>query len=149
MSSERRERQAQAEKVQRMGHRQMVVFSILFALWQLTYFLLFPDLDEGVRAVDLVRTVGFLVWVVALLALFATGGAMFRRRRLRPFLDDERAVAIRAAAYRVGFWVMIGLCILGYIATLWLTIRSVDVVHLVISGGVLGVLTTQVVLDRG
>ena len=91
----------------------------------------------------------FLVWVVALLALFATGGAMFRHRRLRPFIDDERAVALRAVSYRAGFWAMIGLCMIGYVATLWLEIRAVDVAHLILSGGVLAVLSTQLVLERG
>jgi hypothetical protein len=126
----------------------MVVFAILFLLWQISYFLFFPDLSDRVRTVDVVRTIGFLVWVIALLALFATGGAMFRRRKLRPFLDDERAVALRATSYRAGFWVMITLCIVGYMATLWLSIRAVDVVHLVLSGGVLTVLCTQVTVER-
>jgi hypothetical protein len=43
---------------------------------------------------------------------------------------------------------MITLCIVGYMATLWLSIRAVDVVHLVLSGGVLTVLCTQVTVER-
>jgi hypothetical protein len=147
--SEQQEVAAKAERVGRNAVRKMALFAILFVLWQASYFLLFPQPGGAVRTVDVVRTLAFLVWVVALLALFATGGAMFRRRALRRFLDDERAVALRAAAYRAGFWVMVGLCILGYVATLWLTVRAVDVVHLVLSGGVLAVLATQVMLERG
>lgn len=146
---ERQEAAAEAEKVRRNAIRKMAVFAILFAGWQVSYVLTFSGVGDRVRTVDAVRSIAFLVWVVALLALFATGGAMFRRRRLRPFLDDERAVTLRAASYRAGFWVMIALCIIGYVATLWLTIRAVDVAHLVLSGGVLAVLSTQVMLERG
>jgi len=147
--SEQQELAAKAERVQRNALRKMALFALLFVLWQVSYFLLLPQPEGPLRSVDLVRTLAFLVWVVALLVLFATGGAMFRRRRLRPFLDDERALVLRATSYRVGFWVMIGLCIIGYIATLAFTIRAMDVVHVVLSGGVLAVLTTQVTLDRG
>ena len=146
---DRDETEAEADRVRRGGIRKMALFAVLFLLWQVSYLLVFPDQGDRVRTVDVVRILAFLVWVVALLALFVTGGAMFRYRRLRPFMDDERAVALRAKGYRAGFWVMIGLCILGYIATLWLTIRAVDVAHLVLSGGVFAVLVTQVMVERG
>lgn len=146
--AEREQIEAKAARVQRGAIRKMAVFAALFLAWQISYFLFFPDPHSTVRAVDLVRTIAFLAWVLVLLALFATGGAMFQRRKLRPFLDDERAVAIRATAYRSGFWAMIALCVIGYAATLIIDLRAADVVHLVLSGGVLAVLVTQVILDR-
>jgi Flp pilus assembly pilin Flp len=146
---EREAAEADAERVRRHANWKMAIFSVLFLLWQISYFLLLPNRGEAVRSVDIVRTLGFLVWVIALLMFFATGGAMFKRRKLRRFLDDERAVAVRATSYRAGFWAMIALCIIGYVATLGSAIRAVDVVHLVLSGGVLAVLSTQVFIERG
>jgi hypothetical protein len=146
--SELEQKEAEAERVERSGVRKMAVLAVLFAIWQVSYFILSTRPGENVRTVDVLRTLGFLLWVAALLTLFATGGAMFRRRRLQPFVDDERAVALRAVAYRSGFWVMICLCILGYLATLWLTLAAVDVAHVVLSAGVLTVLSTQVMLER-
>jgi heme/copper-type cytochrome/quinol oxidase subunit 2 len=145
---ERQDTEAEAERIHRGAIPKMAVLALLFLVWQVSYFVMLQDRSDQVRTVDLVRTLAFLIWVIALLALFATGGAMFRFRRLRTFLDDERAVALRATCYRVGFWVMIALCILGYLATLWMRLRAVDAVHLVLSGGVLAVLATQVSVER-
>jgi uncharacterized membrane protein len=146
---DRDDTEAEADRVRRTGLRKMALFATLFLAWQVAYLLLSSDPGERVRNVDVARVLGFLVWVMALLALFATGGAMFRYRRLRPFLGDERAVALRARACQAGFWVMIGLCMVGYVATLWLDLRVVDVVHLVLSGGVLAVLVAQLLAERG
>jgi len=146
--SERQQTEAEAEQVQRAAIRRMAVFAGIFMVWQACYFLVFSDPGEHVRAVDVVRTVGLLAWVIALLGLFVSGGAWRGRRRLRSFLNDERAMALRAESYRAGFWMMVVICMLGYIATLWFTIRAVDVAHLVLSGGVLALLLTRVLAER-
>jgi hypothetical protein len=145
---DRREMEAAAERIQRGALRKMALFGAAFLIWQILYFTIFPDPDQGVRTVDIVRTAALLVWSLALLLLFATGGGAFRGRQLRRFLDDERARALRATAYRNGFWTMVAICILAYVATMLTTIRAADLAHICLSAGILSVLLSQVVLER-
>ena len=148
MSMDRRRSQAAAERIQRSALRKMTVFAIAFLVWQISYFGFFRDTGDSVRAVDIVRTAGFLAWSLALLVLFATGGGALSPRHVRQFLDDELARARRAASYRNGFWTMIATCFLAYVATMVVELRAVDLAHLTLSSGVLSVLVSQVVLDR-
>ena len=141
--------EAEADTIQRKGVRKMAAFTLLFVVWQIAYFILLRDRADHVRTVDVVRTVGFLFWVGALLGLFVTGGAMFKHRRLKPYLQDELSLALQATCYKFGFWAMVTLCIVGYVVTLWMPLRGIDVAHLVLSSGVLAVLGMRVALERG
>lgn len=145
---DKRESQAAAERIGRSTITKMAVFAAAFLVWQILYFTVFPDPGDTLRRVDIVRTAAFLAWSVALLRLFATGGGVFRPRDVRRFLDDERTQAMRAAAYRVGFWVMIGICFLAYIGTMLTPLRAVDLAHVCLSAGVLSVLVSFLVLER-
>jgi uncharacterized membrane protein len=147
-ASERRDMEEAAERVRRGATKRMILFGALFVIWQAGYFILFPDTDERLRNVDIVRTVAFLAWTLALLALFASGGAILGRRRLRPFIDDERAQAVRSRSYRNGFWAMTAVAFLAYVATMIVSIRAADLAHLTLSAGVLAALISQIMLDR-
>lgn len=143
------ESEAAAERIQRRALRKMAAFGAIFLVWQILYFSVFPDPGESLRKVDIVRTLAFLVWALALLVLFATGGGAFGPRGVRRFLDDERARALRSIGYRNGFWAMIAICFAAYVATMLTPVRAVDLAHICLSAGVLAVLVTQVRLDRG
>lgn len=145
---DKKESQATAERIGRRAVTKMTVFAVAFLVWQILYFAVFPDPGNTLRRVDIVRTVAFLVWSLALLRLFATGGAEFRPRDVRQYLDDERTRALRAAAYRVGFWTMIAICFAAYFATILTSLRAVDLAHVCLSAGVLSVLVSFVVLER-
>ncbi len=138
-----------AERVQRGALRRMLVFAIAFTVWQVSYFTIARPSGNAVRAVDIVRTAGFLVWAAALLLLFASGGAWLAPRKVRAILDDELAQARRAASYRHGFWVMICTCFAGYVASMTTHLTAIDMAHVCLSAGVLAVLVSQLLLERG
>ena len=127
----------------------MAVSAALFLTWQVLYFAVAPDRDATVRNVDLVRSAGLLAWAGALLALFASGGTLIRRARIRDFLDDERTLALRAASYRTAFWVVIAICFAGYAAGMFTQLRAVDLAHVALSAGVLALLGSYLYADRG
>lgn len=138
-----------AERVQRGALRKMALFGAAFMLWQISYFTLARPVGDTLRAVDIVRTAGFLVWSAALPMLFAKSGAAFLPRAVRAIVDDELAQARRAIGYRNGFWAMTLVNFAGYLSTMAFQLKAVDLAHIGLSAGVLTVLATQLWLERG
>ena len=76
----------------------------------------------------------WLCWVVGLLALLATGGALLRGRRIRALLNDEttRDHQLRAMAW--GFWTAILVALAVYVLSFFTVIAASEGVRLVITG---------------
>ncbi len=145
---DRKQRQAAAERMTRAATLKMAFFGAAFLVWQILFFTILPDQSPSLRKVDIVRTVAFLAWSLALLLLFATGGTMFRARQIREFVNDERTQALRATSYRIGFWAMIAACFAAYAASMMIELRGLIVAHLLLSTGIIAVLGSQLILER-
>src|SRR5438046_2435004 len=93
------------ERLQRRRTRVLFTQAILFLLWQTTFFSMHEPATG--RLVDHVRTVGYIAWVVVLLAFIASGGALGQPREVRAILNDESTREHRRRALEMGFWAAI------------------------------------------
>jgi hypothetical protein len=87
------------------------------------------------RAVDLVRTGGFVLWSLVI-ALRATTAFTFLKRD--PTLDDELTRANRASAARAGFWAMMIGVWLALAGALYTDLTVLAVAPLLVAMGAAG-----------
>ena len=90
------------EKAERLGRKRSQVFfvlAIIFFAGQSIYFGS-PDATRDSPA----RVGAWLILVILMLFLLATGGFLLSGRRVRHLLNDESARANRIAAQATGFW---------------------------------------------
>lgn len=121
----------QAERIGRSRARWLAAQAALFAIWQALFF--FTSEDQAVRSVDQVRTVAWLVWVLALLLLLGTGGGLMRNAAVRALLDDELTRANRSAALVCGFWAAAAAAILLYLVDLFEPVAGAVAIHIMLS----------------
>ncbi len=133
---------SQVEIADRLSRRRAWVLPLLAAVFlsgQAIYAL--GRVDAG-STIDRYKVAGWVVWVLALLALLATGGGIFRGRAIRKLMDDESARANRNQAYAVGFWLAMGTTIIIYALTAFDTIASRESLHVIVTIAVAGALVT-------
>ncbi|HEU0098624.1 MAG TPA: hypothetical protein VFQ67_07595 [Allosphingosinicella sp.] len=128
-----------ADRLSRRRARQVPVLAILFLSGQ-AIFALGPD--DPARAVDQVKVAAWLVWALALLLLLATGGGLFRSKKVRALMDDEATRAHRAKAYAVGFWLAVGTAIGIYALTAFDRVMPREALHIVVTAAIAGALLT-------
>lgn len=134
-----------AERLSRRRARMLPVMGVLFLSGQ-SIFAIGPD--DPTRTVDQVKVAAWLVWALALLLLLATGGGVFRSKRVRALMDDEATRAHRNRAYAVGFWVAIGTSIGIYALTAFDTVMPREAIHIILTAAVAGALLTFGALER-
>jgi hypothetical protein len=134
-----------AERLSRRRARMMPVMAVLFLSGQ-TIFAIGPD--DPIRTVDQVKVAAWLVWALALLLLLATGGAVFRRRKVRDLMDDEATRAHRARAYAVGFWLAICTAVGIYALTAFDRVMPREAIHIILTVSLAGALLTFGILER-
>lgn len=142
------EAESRAERVANRSNKILWASAVAFGIWQVAYFFVFQRPDSGMRTVDMVVTAGLLAWVLALLALLATGGGLFAGRDVRRILDDELARTNRAVAYRNAFWAMMSVAFAGYVLAQLMPIGELLLAHASLSAGVVVAALTMVVLNR-
>jgi hypothetical protein len=120
---------------------------IMFVIWQLAYFVVFPP-APALRSVDIVSSLGFLAWAAALLMLVATGGGAFRAPEVREILQDELARARRAVAYQHAFWAVMLVSLAGYVAAHFTQLPARLLAHVSLSIGVVVAVATVAYLNR-
>jgi hypothetical protein len=122
------------EKAERLGRKRSQVFfvlAIVFFAGQSVYF----GAPEATR--DSPARVGaWLVLVVLMLLLLATGGFLLRGREVRDLLNDESAKANRIAAQAVGFWATILALLAVYVESMFEQVSLNQAVHIVGTVGV-------------
>jgi hypothetical protein len=122
------------EKAERLGRKRSQVFFVLamvFFAGQSIYF----GAPEATR--DSPARVGaWLILVVLMLFLLATGGFLLRGREVRELLNDESARANRLAAQAAGFWGTILALLAVYIESMFDTVTLNEAAHIVGTVGI-------------
>lgn len=137
------------EKAERIGRSRARLFAaqaLLFISWQGFYF--GAGMDEQMRLVDTVKIWTWLVWVVALLMLLATGGGFLRSRNVRALLNDELTKANRAQAYVAGFWAAMIAAIGFFVIDLFDPVRAREAIHAIVSAAIASAFITFAVRER-
>lgn len=122
------------EKAERLGRKRSQIFFVLamvFFAGQSIYF----GAPEATR--DSPPRVGaWLILVVLMLFLLATGGFLLSGRAVRDLLNDESSRANRLAAQAVGFWATILALLAIYVDSMFEVVSLNEAVHVV---GTIGV----------
>ena len=137
------------EKAERIGRSRARLFAgqaLLFISWQGFYFN--AGMAEPMRLVDSVKIWTWLVWVVDLLMLLATGGGVLRSRNVRALLNDELTRANRAQAYVAGFWAAMVAAIGFYVIDLYDPVRAREAIHAIVSAAIASAFITFAVRER-
>jgi hypothetical protein len=137
-----------AARLESRTKRLLALSGAMFVIWQAAYFLIFRPTDDALRHVDMVASVGFIAWGAALLMLLATGGGALKGRNVREILDDELARANRRLAYQHGFWALMLVSLVAYIAASFTLVSARALAHVSLSAGVVVTVATVVRLNR-
>ena len=92
----------EAERMGRARSRMFFVLAIVFFAGQSLYFTSSPATRDSHARVG-----GWLILVVLIMMLLATGGFLLRGRKVRDLLNDETSRLNRLASQALGFWVTI------------------------------------------
>ena len=133
-----------AERLGRKRARMLPVLAILFLAQQATFF----SQGEGARAVDLVHLSAWVVMTLVILLMLTTNGFWFHRRELRDLLDDEVTRDHRARALATGFVSAMLSAIILFVMRGALEFTSGEVIHLIVSAGMIGSLLRFALLER-
>jgi len=127
------------EKAERLGRKRSQIFyvlAIVFFAGQSMYF----GAPEATR--DSPARVGaWLILVILMLFLLATGGFLLQGRNVRDLLNDESARANRVAAQALGFWATILALLAVYVESMFDPVTLNEAVHIV---GTIGVGTALI-----
>ena len=138
--------------VDRLSNRRaflMMLMASAFLVWQV------PGMDyldnlagREMRSVDIIGIVGAIVWALALVALFMTGGRKGGSAETRAALEDELVQANRANAFKIGYLVMLGVAALMFGVSLFNPVTGRDSAHMVLVAGVVAPMYTFAFLER-
>jgi heme/copper-type cytochrome/quinol oxidase subunit 2 len=121
----------QAERMSRKRARVFSVLAIVFLGAQSAYFASAPEARESH-----VKIGAWVVLVVLMLMLLATGGFLLRGRKVRDLLNDEPSLHNRLAAQATGFWVTMVSAVVVYIASIFDPVSFNYGIHIIITLGV-------------
>lgn len=138
----------QVERMQRRRTRIMTAQGLLFLIWQASYFSSRPDLGEPLRRVTQVQLGAYIFWAAALLLLLSTGGGWWRSRAVREMANDEVTRDHRRSAYVWGYWSVILGSLALYVAALFEPLSVMDVIHALLSVGIVLPIMRFVFLER-
>lgn len=134
------------EKAERLGRKRSQIFFVLamvFFAGQSIYF----GAPEATR--DSPPRVGaWLILVILMLLLLATGGFLLRGREVRHLLNDESARTNRLAAQATGFWATILALLAVYVESMFDLVTLNEAVHIVGTIGVGAALISFAVRER-
>ena len=135
---------ATADRLGRRRARMLPVLGIFFISQQAAFFANPP----GERGVDHVRIGAWVLLSAVLLFALHTGGAWFRSPGVRAMLNDEPTRANRASAMHWGFMAAMSAAIILYVVqgVSQFTVR--EVIHLIVSAGVVAALVRFGMLER-
>lgn len=137
------------ERAERLSRRRARIFAfqaLIFISWQGLFFS--RAAEQPMRTVEAVKISAWLVWVLALLLLLATGGNLLRGRKLRGLLNDELTRQNRTTAYVMGFWAAVGTCMGLYVVEMFDTVTGREAVHITLSVAIATALLNFAMLER-
>jgi hypothetical protein len=135
-----------ADRIGRTRARMFAAQGVIFMAWQGMFFADRPD--NPMRHVETVKISAWLVWVLLLLMLLATGGMLLRGWKVRHLLNDELTRANRARALAVGFWAASIAGIALYVVTMFELVTGREAIHVILSAGIGAALITFGVRER-
>jgi len=133
----------EAERMGRARSRIFFVLAIVFFAGQSLYFTSSP-LTRDSHA----RVGAWLILVVLILMLPATGGFLFRGRNVRDLLNDETSRLNRLASQALGFWVTIITALVVYVESIFDPLSLNEGLHIIVTLGVGAALISFAVRER-
>ena len=133
----------EAERMGRARSRIFFVLAIIFFAGQSLYFTSSPATRDSHARVG-----AWLILVVLILLLLATGGFLLRGRRVRDLLNDETSRVNRLAAQALGFWVTIITSLVLYVESMFDPLTFNEGVHVLVTVGVGAALISFAVRER-
>ena len=133
----------EAERMGRARSRIFFVLAVVFFAGQSLYFTSSP-LTRDSHA----RVGAWLILVVLILMLLATGGFLFRGRKVRDLLNDETSRLNRLASQALGFWVTIITALVVYVESIFDPLSLNEGLHIIVTLGVGAALISFAVRER-
>src|SRR3954451_13980119 len=121
----------EAERMGRARSRIFFVLAIIFFAGQSAYFASSP-LTRDSHA----RIGAWLILVILIMMLLATGGFLLRGRKVRDLLNDETSRLNRLASQALGFWETIIACGVLYVESMVEPLTFNEGVHILVTLGV-------------
>jgi len=134
------------EEAERMGRARSRIFFVLamvFFAGQSMYFTSSPATRDSHARIG-----AWLILVILILLLLATGGFVFRGRKVRDLLNDETFRLNRLAAQATGFWVTIITALVVYVESIFEPMTFNEAIHIVVTLGVGAALISFAVRER-
>ncbi len=126
------------DKLSRRRRVTLATYGIIFLGMQYVLFARLNDPAATWRPVDWAVAVGFIGMTLTLIRVLTMGGRLFRGTspETRAALDDELTRANRAVAYRIAYWVMLGVAFLLYVLSQIFELSPQECLKLVFAIGV-------------
>jgi len=134
----------QAERLSRRRASMLFGVTVVFIAQQFAYF----SQPPGERVVDYVRIGAWMLLAGVLLAALLTGGVWLKPRAVRALMDDEVTIANRASALKLAFALSMAIAIALYVLAAPLGLSSREVIHLIVSTGIVAGLLRFGLLER-
>ena len=120
-----------ADRMGRARSRVFFVLAIVFFAGQGAYFASSPATRDSHARVG-----AWLVLVMLMLMLIATGGFLLRGRKVHDLLNDEASRHNRLAAQATGFWVTIVSALAVYVEAMFDPVTFNQAIHIIVTLGV-------------
>jgi heme/copper-type cytochrome/quinol oxidase subunit 2 len=132
-----------AERMGRARSRLFFVLAIVFFAGQSAYFASSPATRDSHARVG-----AWLILVILMLMLLATGGFLLRGRKVRDLLNDEMSRHNRLAAQAMGFWVTVISALVVYVESMFDPVTFNEAIHIIVTLGVGAALISFAVRER-
>jgi heme/copper-type cytochrome/quinol oxidase subunit 2 len=132
-----------AERMGRARSRLFFILAMVFFAGQSLYFTSSP-LTRDSHA----RVGAWLILVILILMLLATGGFLLRGRNVRDLLNDETSRLNRLASQALGFWVTIITALVVYVESIFDPLTLNEGIHIIVTLGVGAALISFAVRER-
>src|SRR6059058_3063436 len=119
------------EDAERMGRKRSQLFFVLamvFFAGQSLYFTSSPATRDSHARVG-----AWLILVILILMLLATGGFLLRGHKVRDLLNDETSRLNRLASQALGFWVTIITSLVVYVESIFDPLTFNEGVHIIVT----------------
>jgi heme/copper-type cytochrome/quinol oxidase subunit 2 len=136
----------EVEAADRMGRKRSQIFfvlAIVFFAGQSAYFASSPATRDSHARVG-----AWLILVILILLLLATGGFLLRGHKVRDLLNDETSRLNRLASQALGFWVTIITALVIYVESIFEPVSLNEGVHIIVTLGVGAALISFAVRER-
>jgi len=133
----------EAERMGRTRSRVFFVLAIVFFAGQSVYFSSSPATRDSSPRVG-----AWLILVLLMLMLLATGGFLLRGRKVRDLLNDEASRHNRLASQALGFWVTILSALAVYVESIFDPVTFNEAIHIIVTLGVGAALISFAVRER-